>query len=58
MLGAQGAGKKGAALRTDSLAVAIQNKMTTQELANMDFLYAPPFATTWDIMNVAGNVAK
>jgi len=24
----------------------------------MDFLYAPPFATTWDIMNVAGNVAK
>ena len=45
-------------LRADSLAVAIQNKMTTQELANMDFLYAPPFATTWDIMNVAGNVAK
>ena len=58
LLGAQLAGKRGAALRTDSLAVAIQNKMTVQELANMDFLYAPPFATTWDIMNVAGNVAK
>ena len=58
LLGAQVAGKRGAALRADSLAVAIQNKMTTQELANMDFLYAPPFATTWDIMNVAGNVAK
>ena len=58
LLGAQVAGKRGAALRADSLAVAIQNKMTVQELANMDFLYAPPFATTWDIMNVAGNVAK
>ena len=58
LLGAQVAGKRGAALRADSLAVAIQNKMTVQELANMDFLYAPPFSTTWDIMNVAGNVAK
>ena len=58
LLGAQVAGKKGAALRADSLAVAIQNKMTVKDLANMDFLYAPPFATTWDIMNVAGNVAK
>jgi len=58
LLGAQVAGKRGAALRANSLAVAIQNKMTVQELANMDFLYAPPFSTTWDIMNVAGNVAK
>ena len=58
LLGAQVAGKKGAALRANALAVAIQNKMTVTELANMDFLYAPPFATTWDIMNVAGNVAK
>ena len=58
ILGAQIAGKRGAALRMDALAVVIQNKMTISELANMDFLYAPPFATTWDIMNVAGNVAK
>ena len=58
LLGAQVAGKRGAALRADALAVAIQNKMTVQELANMDFLYAPPFSTTWDIMNVAANVAK
>ncbi|WP_298975053.1 CoA-disulfide reductase [uncultured Fusobacterium sp.] len=58
LLGAQVAGKKGAALRANSLAVAIQNKMTVTDLANMDFLYAPPFSTTWDIMNVAANVAK
>ncbi|ARR49703.1 hypothetical protein ETN89_10760 [Photobacterium damselae subsp. damselae] len=24
----------------------------------IDFAYAPPFSRTWDIMNVAGNVAK
>ena len=58
LLGAQVAGKRGAALRADALAVAIQNRMTVQELANMDFLYAPPFSTTWDIINVAANVAK
>ena len=58
LLGAQVTGKRGAALRADSLAVAIQNRMTVQELANMDFLYAPPFSTTWDIINVAANVAK
>lgn len=58
LLGAQMIGKKGAVLRIDALAVAIFNKMTVNDLGNMDFCYAPPFSTTWDIMNVAGNVAK
>lgn len=58
LLGGQIAGKKGAVLRVDSLAVAIEKKMTVDELGMMDFCYAPPFARTWDIMNVAGNVAK
>lgn len=58
IIGAQMVGKKGAVLRINSLAVAIFNKMTTTELGNMDFCYAPPFSTTWDIMNVAANVAK
>lgn len=58
LLGAQIIGKRGAALRADSFAVVIHDKMTTLELANMDFLYAPPFSTTWDIMNVAANVEK
>ncbi len=58
ILGAQMIGKKGAVLRIDALAVAILNKMTVNDLGNMDFCYAPPFSTTWDIMNVAGNVAK
>jgi len=24
----------------------------------LDLCYAPPFATTWDVLNVAGNVSK
>lgn len=58
ILGAQIAGKKGAALRIDALAVAIYAKLIVDEIGMMDFCYAPPFARTWDVMNVAGNVAK
>lgn len=58
LLGAQVVGKRDAVLRLNSLAVAIQNKMTVEQIGNMDFCYAPPFATTWDIMNIAANVAK
>lgn len=58
LLGAQIAGKKGAVLRVDAMAAAIYSKMTVDEIGMMDFCYAPPFARTWDVMNVAGNVAK
>ncbi|WP_407676530.1 NAD(P)/FAD-dependent oxidoreductase [Photobacterium obscurum] len=58
VLGAQMVGRKGAVHRIDAMAVAITAGMTTEQLGMMDFAYAPPFARTWDIMNVAGNVAK
>lgn len=58
LLGAQMIGKKGAVHRIDAMAVAISAGLTTQQLGMLDFAYAPPFARTWDIMNVAGNVAK
>jgi hypothetical protein len=58
LLGAQLIGNKGAVHRVDALAVAISLGATTEQLGMMDFAYAPPFARTWDIMNVAGNVAK
>lgn len=58
LLGAQIAGKKGAVLRVDALAAAIYSELTVEEIGMMDFCYAPPFARTWDVMNVAGNVAK
>lgn len=57
VLGAEVAGKNGAALRIDSLAMLIQLNGTVEDLALADFCYAPPFARTWDVMNVAGNVA-
>lgn len=58
LLGAQIASKQGAVLRVDALAVAIYAKLRVDEIGMMDFCYAPPFARTWDVMNVAGNVAK
>lgn len=58
LLGGQIAGKNGAVLRVDSLATAIFAKLTVEQIGMMDFCYAPPFARTWDVMNVAGNVAK
>lgn len=58
LLGAEMIGHDGVVGRIDAVAVAIQAKMTTQELGYVDFCYAPPFARTWDILNVAGNVSK
>ena len=58
LLGAQIAGKKGAVLRVDALAAAIYSELTVEEIGMMDFCYAPPFARTWDVMNVSGNVDK
>lgn len=48
----------GAVYRVDALAVAVYSGLTVEELGYMDFIYAPPFARTWDVLNVAGNVAK
>lgn len=58
ILGGQIIGKKGAVLRTDVIATAVYSKMTVDELGMLDLCYAPPFARTWDVLNVAGNVAK
>ncbi len=58
LLGGQIIGEKGAVLRVDVLASAIFKKMTTEELGMLDLCYAPPFARTWDVLNVAANVAK
>lgn len=58
ILGGQIVGKKGAVLRVDVIATAIYSNMTVDELGMLDLCYAPPFARTWDVLNVAGNVAK
>lgn len=56
--GCEMAGQSGVVHRMDAIAVAITNKLTTEQLGYIDFCYAPPFARTWDILNVVGNVVK
>ncbi len=58
LLGASLAGGRGAALRTDIFAVAIQAGITAPELGMTDLVYAPPFSGVWDIVNVACNAVK
>lgn len=58
LLGGQIAGYKDAIQRANVLATAISAKMTTEQLGLLDLCYAPPFATTWDVLNIAGNVSK
>jgi NADPH-dependent 2,4-dienoyl-CoA reductase/sulfur reductase-like enzyme len=58
LYGAQIVGKKEAAIRINMFALAIHNKMTTDELGLVDFAYAPPFAGVWDAVHIAANQAK
>ena len=58
LLGAQMMGQKETALRIDALAVAIDQKMTTEDLGFVDLGYAPPFASVWDAIHIAANASK
>lgn len=58
LLGAQMAGYNKAVLRIDALATAIWNKMDSRDLQNLDLAYAPPFATTSDIIHIAARKIK
>ena len=58
ILGGQVVGFKDAVQRCNVIATAIFSKLTTDQLGMLDLCYAPPFARTWDVLNVAGNVSK
>lgn len=58
LLGGQIAGGRGSASKADILAMAIWQKAEIDELAMIDFLYAPPFSRPWSILNIAGSNAK
>ncbi len=58
IVGAQLIGAPGTALRVDPFVVAITAKMTASEFGALDFGYAPPFASTWDVMHIAANAVK
>ncbi len=58
LLGAQLVGKKNVALRMNPFAVAIDQQMTADRFSLVDFGYAPPFASTWDVMHIATSTLK
>jgi NADPH-dependent 2,4-dienoyl-CoA reductase/sulfur reductase-like enzyme len=57
LLGAQIAGKEGVARRINSLAVALHQKMTIDEVSRLDFAYAPPFSAPFDPILIAAEQA-
>lgn len=58
ILGIEMIGKNGIIPRVDVMALAILKELTTKELGYIDFCYSPPFARTWEFLNVVGNVSK
>lgn len=57
LLGAEMAGKEGVAHRIDTLAASLYARMTVEDVSRLDLAYAPPFATVWDPILIAANVA-
>lgn len=58
LLGAQAVGGESIAGRINTLAVAVQNKMTVFELAESDLVYAPPVAPVYDPILIAASQAE
>ena len=57
LLGAQMAGQEGVARRINALAVALHQRMTIDEVARLDFAYAPPFSAPLDPILIAAEQA-
>jgi CoA-dependent NAD(P)H sulfur oxidoreductase len=58
LLGAEMVGEEGVAHRIDTLAACLYAKMTVEDVSRLDLAYAPPFATVWDPILIAANVAS
>lgn len=58
IVGGQTCGYKGADRRLDVIAMAVANKLTIGDLADMDFAYSPPLGTANDAINMAAYVAE
>jgi len=56
LLGAEIVGGEASAKRIDTLATAIWNEMTAQELSDLDLSYAPPFSPVYDPVLQAARV--
>ena len=49
--------KEGVARRINALAIALHQKMTIDEIARLDFAYAPPFSAPFDPILIAAEQA-
>jgi NADPH-dependent 2,4-dienoyl-CoA reductase/sulfur reductase-like enzyme len=58
VVGANLFGGEGIALRANTLAVAIQHKLTIDEVSQLDLVHAPIYSPLWDPILVAANVSK
>jgi CoA-dependent NAD(P)H sulfur oxidoreductase len=58
LLGANVYGRTGVVLRANTLGVAIQHKLTIDDIARFDLIYTPPVAPLWDPILIAANRAK
>ncbi len=57
LLGGHMVGREGVARRINTLAVAVQSRMTVQVLSRMDFAYAPQFSAPFDPILIAAEQA-
>jgi len=57
LLGGQMAGKEGVARRINALAVAVHQQMSVDDIARLDFAYAPPFSAPFDPILIAAEQA-
>lgn len=57
LLGGQIVGRSDAAKRIDTLAVALWNDMTVDEMTGLDLGYAPPYSPVWDPVLLAARKA-
>ncbi len=55
LLGVNMIGEDGVVLRANTFAVAIQHKITIDEIQQWDLAYSPPFTPLWDPILVAAN---
>lgn len=56
LLGGAIAGEDRGAIRIDTVATALHNRMTISELERLDLAYAPPFSPVWDPVLVGAKV--
>jgi len=58
LLGGNLVGRDGEARKVNALAVALYNRMTLDEVSQLDLAYAPPFSSVMDPLLIAANLLK